>query len=85
MARWARRTASTDRGSGNCHDRLKITVPMKVPVRRGKSLPHCASRRAERACHRLWLRSAQPQDSQESLLELQELLLALMLFFRAVN
>ena len=35
--------------------------------------------------HRLWFRSAQPQDAQESLLELQELLLALMLFFGAVN
>jgi hypothetical protein len=58
MGRRARRAASAACGSGNSHDRLKTTVPMKALVRKGKSLPHSVFRRAETASHRLWLRSA---------------------------
>ena len=79
LARWARRTASAG-VCGSRSDRLNTEVPKNG--RKGKALPHgepCG------LCHRLWFRSAQPQDAQESLLELQELLLAFMLFFCAVN
>lgn len=79
LAKWARGTASAG-VCGSCNDRLNTEVPKNG--RKGKALPHgepCG------LCHRLWFRSAQPQDAQESLLELQELLLAFMLFFCAVN
>lgn len=77
-------TASTT-GCGNCSGSLNTEVAMNVLLRKGESLPNTGHTEPRGLGHRLWFRSAEPQDSQESLLKLQELLLALMLFFCAVN
>ena len=77
IRRWARGTASA-----GVWQSLNTEVPNNDWSGNGK---HCHTASPSGLCHRLWFRSAQPQDAQESLLELQELLLAFMLFFCAVN